>query len=178
VLQAAAEGSAQPVPTASRDEHRQAIAQLPSEEKDAFLLRLAQGEPHLSLALNRQLGALGSVSQPDTGQRRTVGELLAATETLRERKRAERAAQVEAKRIAELEALAQWEDAAWQEVDTLIQKSQAKAYDEAVRLLVKLKELAVHRGQEAAFQAQMAQISGQYKRRHSLVKRFRKAKLI
>jgi hypothetical protein len=178
LLQVAVERSTQSLPTASRDDLRQAIAQLPPEEKDAFLLRLAQGEPHLSLALNRQLGALRGAPRPDTAQRRTVGRLFAAAEELRERKRQERAAQAEARRIAELEALARRGEDAWREVDGLIQKSQAKPYDEAVQLLVKLKELAVYQRQEAAFQARMAQMGEQYKRRYSLIERFRKAGLI
>ncbi|MBL7063197.1 MAG: hypothetical protein ISS49_03170 [Anaerolineae bacterium] len=178
LLQVAAERSAQPVQTASTDDLRQAIAQLLPEEKGAFLLRLAQGEPHLSLALNRRLETLRGVSQADTTQRRTVNELFAAAKALRERKRREHAARAEAGRIAELEALARRGEDAWQEIDALIQKSQAKPYDEAVRLLVRLKELALHQGQEAAFQARMARISDQYKRRHSLIKRFRKARLV
>ena len=92
LLQAAAERSAQPVQTASTDDLRQAIAQLLPEEKGAFLLRLAQGEPHLSLALNRRLETLRGVSQPDTTQRRTVNELFAAAKALREHKHREHAA--------------------------------------------------------------------------------------
>jgi hypothetical protein len=179
LLQVAAERSAQLVPTASGDDLGQAIAQIPPEEKDAFLLRLAQGEPHLSLALNRRLGALRGVPQPDpAGGRYTVGQLFAAAEAARERSQEELAAQAEARRIAELEALARRGDTPWDEVDALIRRSQAKAYDEAVRLLVKLKELAVYQGQEVVFQARMAEISDQYQRRYSLIERFRKAKLI
>jgi hypothetical protein len=117
---------------------RRAIAQLSPEERDAFLLRLARGEPHLSLALNRRLSTFVDTSQRDTFERRTVGELLAGAEALREQRRRERAAAAEAKRIAELNALARREDEAWREVDALIQQSQAKAYDEAVRLLKRL----------------------------------------
>jgi hypothetical protein len=107
-----------------------------------------------------------------------VGQLFAAAEAAGERRREELAAQAEARRIAELEVLARQGDTPWGEVDALIQRSQAKPYDEAVRLLLKLKELAVYQGQEAAFQARMAEISDQYQRRYSLIERFRKAKLI
>jgi len=173
LLQVAAERSARSVQTASRDDLSQAIAQLAPGEKDAFLLRLAQGEPHLSLALNRRLGALGGVSQPDTTQRRTVSELLAAAEVWRERKRRECAAQAEARRIVELEALARRGEDAWQEVDALIQKSQAKTYDEAVQLLLKLRDLARHQGQETVFQQRLNRICGQYSRRSGLLRRLR-----
>jgi hypothetical protein len=144
------------------------------------LLRLAKGEPHLSLALNRRLRALIDVSVPvgDAAPRRTAGELLAAVESLRERRRREAAAQAEAGRIAKLEALARREDEAWREVDALIQRSQAKAYDEAVRLLVKLKELAGYQRQEPVFEGHVSQICDLYSRRRALMERLRKAGLI
>jgi len=47
-------------------------------------------------------------------------------EALRKARRRERAAQAKARRIAELEALARRGEGAWQEVDALIQKSQAR----------------------------------------------------
>ena len=173
LLQVAAERSAEPVQTASKDDLYQAIAQLPPEEKDAFLLRLAQGEPHLSLALNRRLGALRGAPQPDTAQRRTVSELFVAADALQERKRREQVAQAEAKRIAELEALAHRGESAWQEVDVLIQKSRAKPYDEAAQLLLKLRDLARHQGQELVFQQRLNRIYEQYSRRSALLRRLR-----
>jgi hypothetical protein len=177
LLQEAAERSAKPVQTASKDDLSQAIAQLPPEEKDAFLLRLAQGEPHLSLALNRRLGALRGAPQPDMAQRRTVSELFADAETLRERKRKEQAAQAEARRIRELEALAKREAQTWEEVEALIQQSRAKAYKEAAQLLVKLQELAIYQGQETAFQQRLNRIYEQYSRRSALLRRLRDAGL-
>jgi hypothetical protein len=177
LLQAAAEDSTQPAPTASRADLRQAIAQLPLEEKDAFLLRLAQGEPHLALALNRRLGALRGAPQPDTTQRRTVDELFNAAEALRERKRKEQAAQAEARRIRELEALAKHEAQTWEEVEALIQQSKAKAYKEAAQLLVKLRELAIYQGQEMVFQQRLNRIYEQYSRRSALLRRLRDAGL-
>jgi uncharacterized Zn finger protein len=80
--------------------------------------------------------------------------------------------------MAELEALAGRGERAWQEVDTLIQQSTGKAYDQAVRLLVKLKELAQLQRQEGDFQARLARIEEQYARRSALLERLRKAGLI
>ena len=177
LLQVAAERSAKPVQTASKDDLNQAIAQLPPQEKDAFLLRLAQGEPHLSLALNRRLGALRGVPQPDTAQRRTVSKLFTDAETLRERKRKEQVAQAEARRIRELEALAKREAQTWEEVEALIQQSKTKAYKEAAQLLVKLRELAIYQGQETVFQQRLNRIYEQYSRRSALLRRLRDAGL-
>jgi hypothetical protein len=60
----------------SEEALRQAISDLPSEEKEAFLLRLAQGEPHLSLAFNRRLGTLGNVPSLEGVDRYNTGEVL------------------------------------------------------------------------------------------------------
>ena len=176
LFQVAAARSGEPE-TVSEDELRRAMAKLPPEERDTLLLRLAKGEPHLSLALNRRVSALIGTTPPDTGGRRTVGQLFAATEELRERKRQERAAKAEAQRVAQLEALARRGDDAWHEVDALIQQSKAKAYDEAVRLLVKLRDLAMYKNQQAVFQERLNQVHTQYSRRHSLMQRLRDAGL-
>ena len=83
----------------------------------------------------------------------------------------------EAQRIAQREALARRGDDAWHEVDALIQQSKAKAYDEAVRLLVKLRDLAMYKNQQAVFQERLNQVHTQYSRRHSLMQRLRDAGL-
>jgi len=177
LIQVAAEqgGELKPV---SEDDLRRAIAQLSPEERDTFLLRLAQGEPLLSLALNRRLSALiNHIPRRDDVTRRTAKQLLASAEELQERRLREHVAKAEAKRIAELETLAHRGDDAWREVDALIQQSQAQAYDQAVRLLEKLKELAVYRKQEAVFEGHLSQVCDVYRRRSALMKRLREAGL-
>jgi hypothetical protein len=164
----------------TEDDLRRAIAQLSTEERDGFLLRLAQGEPHLSLVLNRRLGTLvdADVLQHETGPRRTVGELFAEAKDLVEHRRAAEAAAAEARRIAELEALAQRGDAVWDEVDALIQQGQAKPYDEAVRLLRRLRDLAEYQGRTVAFQKRLNRIHDKYSRRSALMRRLRNAGLL
>jgi hypothetical protein len=178
LIQVAAERSGELEVEASDDELRRAIAQLPAEERDDFLLRLAKGKPHLTPALNRRLDTFRGVSQRETAERRTVDELFAKAETLRERRRREQAAAAEARRIAELKALAGREDEAWRKVDALIQQSQAKPYDEAVRLLKKLKDLAEYQNRQPAFEEHLDQIRDRYSRRPALMTRLRNAGLI
>jgi hypothetical protein len=179
LISAAAERSAPlKARTLSEGDLCRAMAQLSQEERNDFLLRLAQGEPHLTLKLNRRLKALIGESQHGAEPRRTVGELLAAAEEQAERRRQAEAAAAEARRIEELEALAQRGDAVWEEVNTLIQRGQAKPYDEAVELLVKLRDLAEHQGQQAAFRERLDRIHEEYSRRYSLMRRLRNAGLI
>ena len=60
-----------------------AIGELPGEERDAFLLRLAQGEAHVSADLNRRLRQIAPLPQPELSPRRTVGQLLRDAEERR-----------------------------------------------------------------------------------------------
>jgi hypothetical protein len=179
LIQVAAEESGEMEAT-PLDDLRQAVAALEPHEKDAYLVRLAQGELGLSLLFNRHLRTwIGETPRQKVEMpRRSVGELLAAAQALRERRRMEQAARMEAQRIAELEALAQRKAQAWRDVDALIQQSNAKAYEQAVDLLARLKELAVHQGDEATFTDRLNTIYTQYHRRSSLLRHLRKAGLI
>jgi len=178
LIQAAAEQSASPAMETSDNDLRLAIEQMPPQERDDFLLRLAQGEPHLSLALNRRLDTfIGTTSGSDTAARRTVGDLLAAAKAVQERRGRECAAAAEAKRIAELKALSEREDEAWREIDALIQRSNAASYTEAVALLRKLQSLAEFQHKVTIFETRIQQICAQYSRRTALMRRLREAGL-
>jgi hypothetical protein len=163
--------------TLSSEQLQQAIPKLSREECNDFLARLVEGEANLSIKLNRRLRELAGTPQPVGEPQRTVGQLFAAAEEEREREERRKAEEARAERIKELEALAQREARAWQEVEALIQKSQPKGYDQAVQLLGKLQELAVYQGRVAAFQARLNQIYQQYSRRSSLIARLSKADL-
>jgi hypothetical protein len=180
LIQVAAASSGELQKGVSGDDLQGAIAKLTPEERDRFLLRLAKGEPHLTLALNRRLSALAGLdaSQSDAAARRTVGELFAEAEARRERRIQEQKARAEAKRIAELEALAGREEKAWREVDALIQRGQAKPYDEAVELLKKLRDLASLQRSAPVFEGHMRQLCELYGRRPALMSRLRQAKLV
>ncbi len=154
-----------------------AISQLAGEERDVFLLRLAQGEASLSAKLHRRLRQVAPLPEPDASTRRTVGQLGQETEEHRERKLQRQAEEAEAQRIRELEALAKRESETWTQVFALIERMQAKPYDEAVGLLVKLRELAAYQGEEAAFQQRLNGIYEQYSRRPALLRRLGEAGL-
>jgi Skp family chaperone for outer membrane proteins len=152
-----------------------AIPQLSRAECDEFLVRLAQGEINLSTKFNRRLRELAGKRPPVPTSRRTISQLLTAAEEQAERERERQAAEAEAKRLKALQALAQRETQAWQEVDSLVQEGQAKPYDEAVQLIGHLWELAVHQEHEIVFRVRLGQIYGQYSRRSALMRRLRGA---
>lgn len=156
---------------------QEAIAQLSLTEGEAFLLRLAKGEPNLSAKFKQKLSQLIPTSPASNQPRRTIQELLEAASE--EGKKAEKRQQQEAaaKRIQELQVLAKREAQVWQEVESLIQKAQSKPYDEAVQLLVKLRDLAEYQNQFPAFQQRLNQIYEQYSNRSGLKRRLQEVGL-
>jgi hypothetical protein len=178
LLQAAAEASPQrqPVPAIPPEE---AIARLSPAERDAFLVRLARGETHLSLALNRRLQELAGASGPAASvPLRTWGELRTAADGLRREAKRRAAAAAEAKRIQELQAFAPRETEAWREVVALIEEKKAASYDKAVALLVKLRDLADYQGHVADFQTRVADLQERYANRPALRDRLQQARLV
>ncbi len=170
LIKVAAESSGDPqAPLEGR--LQKALARLPAEERDTFLLRLAQGETHLSGELNRRLLQIAPPPEPELLPLRTVGYLLHTAEDWWETERRRRIAEAEAKRIQELNTLAERESETWSEVFALIEQMQSKPYDEAVSLLVKLRDLARYRGKETTFQEQINAIYRQYSRRSRLLRR-------
>ena len=154
-----------------------AFSQLQRAERDAFLLRLARGEPYLAVELNRRLREILPLPETALPPRRTVGWLWREAEARREREWRRRAAEAEAQRIRDLDALAERENEVWTEVESLIERMQAKRYDDAVSRLVRLRKLAEYQGKEEAFQQRIDQIYEQYSRRSGLQRRMRDAGL-
>ena len=157
---------------------QQAIAQLTREECNEFLFRLAQGEAGLSLALKHKLrGILKTSPSPKDSPRRSVRQLLKAARRLREQEAERQKAEAEKRRIEELKKLAKREAQAWRDVETWIQRGQAKAYDEAVGQLLKLRELAEFQKTQPEFSQRMSQVRERYQSRHSFIKRLERVGL-
>ncbi|MBF0260495.1 MAG: hypothetical protein HQL97_01485 [Magnetococcales bacterium] len=176
----------------SRDEIMAALRGLSDEEKNAFLLRMALGEEsHVGLELLRRLEGhigKGASTRSASSSRRTVGELFALADTIRdarqrreaERKASERARQVQqqaAAREKHLKHLSGREEKAWVEVEVFISERSAAQYDQAAALLVDLRELATRSGQTASFIARIAAIRQEHARKSSLIERLDKAGL-
>jgi FtsZ-interacting cell division protein YlmF len=171
----------------SQEELAAWIAAMPEAKKNALLLEAATGDnPHFRVELLRSfkqdhLHSEGH-SEQSAPRRRTVSELLSAAESRaaeRERREAERKAAEEARREREkaaarakyLEALAGREKQAWEQVGELIQTKRPKNYDQAVSLLVDLRELAAQRGREGEFNSALEQLRALHSSKPSFLRR-------
>ncbi len=175
LVAAAAEASGSPE-TMTETQLRQTIGQLSPAQSQTWLLRLAQGEPQLTVAFNRELSKLSDRPQPTPPARRTLSDLLAAAERIEQAAQVRQAAEAQAKHLEKMEALAAREAELWQEISDLLEQKTASVYQQAVQHLTDLRDLAQHRGEMAAFQARLNKIYRDYHNRPAFIKRLHQAK--
>lgn len=186
LLAAAVEGDDQAADPLTDDALAAFIRALPVAEKDALLTRLARGDgATLPSELRRRCReALGGTSGPAPPARR-VDDLLSAVEARAEERRrlgAKRAAErarrerpeAEA-RLRRLDALAARVDAAWLEVEELIETKRAAEYEQAVSLLLDLRALAERDGREEDFRPRIARLRARHSRKGTLIDRLGRA---
>jgi len=171
-----------------RDEMRVWVGQLPAKEKDDLITNLMVDGDHAQIAelLQRFLKRQAESPVPATPAR-TVGQLLRAAEaytTERKRIEAEKRAKEKARREREaaivrgkhLDSLVGQEKKLWAEVDKLVATKQPRNYDQAVRLLVDLRDLAA-RGEGGDFSLRLEGLRQTHGRKLSFTDRLEKASL-
>lgn len=189
LIQAAAAGSVgEPLAAPTSADLAQWLKGVPTTDKDAYLLRLLEGDGDLLLRAElsnrfREATAPKKSKPAAVADRRTVGQLLAARDALieaknrtaAERKSVERA-RLERERAEErakhLDDLTRRGEPAWQEVEALIAAKNAQQYDLAVSLLVDLREVAARSGETARADARIREIRLRHAKKPRLMERF------
>jgi hypothetical protein len=185
-LVAAAVTRSRDVAEIPRSELERWLGSLPDAERTALLVGLMEGsDPHLrSEALRRFHERLGSRRNDEADSPRTVAQIVADAERVREERErieAEKAAKERARRereaaearTRELDALAKREAAAWAEVDAHIATKLPRRYDEAVKLLGDLRDLGARRGDAAAIDARIRRLCDEHASKPSFLRRLR-----
>jgi hypothetical protein len=195
LLDAAAERSADRAETgASQAELAKWVRSRQSEEKDAWLLELlGPSAPacrsEVLLQFRESLRAACDQPEGRSLPPRTCRELREAAEVREQEAERRRAAEAAAKRAKEakqaakvrnleLNRLAQRIDEAWDEVERKVSTKQTTQYDQAVKELTDLRDLAVRDGHVEQFQAHFLDLVHRHERKYALVKRLRKAGLM
>jgi hypothetical protein len=137
------------------------IEKLTGKEKNEWLIRLINNEALLSEKLKRHFA--GQIR--DTGTKhtpaRTVSDIVERALLLKEERKAKDEKVREEKRLAELKKIEANEGSLWEEVYSLIAQKKTKAYDEAVKILQSLKELAVYKNRFALYREKVESIKQQ-----------------
>jgi len=168
------------------------IHNLPSNEKEELLLRLIEApNPHLGAELKQRfLRAVSTMANSTINKPlRSVQELLSRAETIaeeRKRRAVEQKAKEQAREKREraiarekyLKDLAGQEDSIWKNVNALIDSKQSSKYDEAVKLLVDLRDLNKTAGKENVFNGKLKMICENHRRKSNFLNRLKTGGLI
>jgi len=161
------------------------ISRLPNSEKDTIIFRLINdNDPHIGNELLQRFQKTLSIKNTKNNEKasRTVMKLLQKAEAYnkeKDRQIAEQKAKEKARKEKEaaiarekyLNGLAGRENEIWKKVDSLILTKKPKDYDEAVRFLIDLKDLAKKNNTTYLFKSKLMAIRENHSRKPSFINR-------
>lgn len=192
LIQVAAENSIAEQKSVQNDQKLKIwIGGLPNSEKDAIIFRLINdNDPHIGNELLQRFRKTLSIQDTKNNEKasRTVLKLLQKAEAYtkeKDRQIAEQKAKEKARKEKEaaiarekyLNGLAGSENEIWKKVDSLILTKKPKDYDEAVRLLIDLKDLAKKNNTTGLFKSKLMAIRENHSRKSSFINRIDSAGL-
>jgi hypothetical protein len=149
-------------------------------EKNDFLVKLAKGEPLLSVRLLNRLKELSKPSEqvPSKVSDRTIGNILSEADRLKKRRKDAARRKREADRLKKLAKLEANASTLWEEVYRHISEKKPQAYDVAITILQDLYMLAKHQKKQDEYEHHIRKILQEYSRLPSLKSKIIHAKLI
>ncbi|MGN6368108.1 MAG: hypothetical protein ACTHN5_07605 [Phycisphaerae bacterium] len=185
ILGVAAEASA--AMSAESVDWRERIRELPAAEKDELLAAVLEGRAmEVASSLRRRLRPAGAAN---VGKgTRTAGAIRGEAESIREEKekreaeeKARRRAEAERRaaiaRAKQLDEMALIRGSYWSKVDALIATKVPKNYDEGVRILCDLRDVAKRHDHLAEFEERMEAVRTVHRAKSTFQERLRKAGL-
>lgn len=188
LVAAAAERAAEPLAgkPASSKPIKPVIAAMTDPEKTSFLTRLFDGDAHVgselrALVCHRMMP--GTDALPFA--KRTVGDLRARAEVIRQSRehvlaekaaaeRKQREEEAERSRRARLDVIVQRGESVWREIETEIERRNAAGYDKATSLLLDLRAISKEKGASNDFIQRLQEIRDRHARKERLIERLAK----
>ena len=165
--------------SSTRDDFAAWVRLLSPERQADYLVRLAHNEPGLSRLLVRELRELGQDRtgvKPSTGERVFYSALLAESKTIKARWEREKREQEEAARLRHLQDIHNHQDTFWRQAEKAAERGTGAGYDEAVHLLIELRDAADQFQETQQFQDRFSTWVQSHLRRPALVKRLQAQK--
>lgn len=159
-----------------KDDFTAWVRLLTPDRQHDYLVRLAHNEPGLSRKLLRELRELSqdkSGAVPPEGERVPYETLLAESKGIRARLEDERREQERAARLRHLQEIYDQQDTSWRQIEQATARPAGARYDEAIRLLVDLRDAAEQFGETRQFQERYRAWVQPLLRRPALVERLR-----
>ena len=157
-------------------DYRDLIGRLTQVERDDFLLRLAEGEPNVGIALRKHLSLFMPSENPQRSKPRTIKQLIKRAKQLEGAAKSRQLEFDRKRHINEMRELAKREEQAWQQVETLLDNGRriASVYDWATSMLEQLKQLSEFQNTQAVFQGRLNQLAEKYASRPALIERWKR----
>ncbi len=158
----------------TKDDFAAWVKLLPPERQNDYLARLAHNEPGLSRLFVRELRELGQDkirAAPPTGEHVTYARLRAESDAVRARLEREKREQEQAARQRHLQEIHNHQDTYWRQVEKEVMRGTGSGYDEALHLLVELRDAADQFKETQKFQDHFRAWIPPHLRRPALVKR-------
>jgi hypothetical protein len=178
LLVAAARHSNAAVPSTGNDVAAW-VTLLPPDRQYDYLVRLARNEPGLSRLLVKELRELGqdkTRATLPTGERVPYATLLAESKAIKAQLEREMREREQVARQRHLQDIHDQQDDYWHQVDQAVTRGTGTGYDEAVRLLIELREVADQFKETQEFQERFRAWARPHLRRPALVKRLQDRK--
>src|SRR5947209_2899913 len=147
---------------------------LSPERQQEYLVRLAHNEPGLGRLLVRELRELNqdkSKARPSTGEHVTYATLLAESKAIKGQLEREKREQERLARLRHLQEIHDHQDNYWRQVDLAVERGTGSGYDEALQLLIELREAADQFKETQEFQERFRTWVRSHLRRPAFVKR-------
>jgi len=154
---------------------------LAQDRRSDYLVRLAHHEPGLSRLLVKELREMGqgkTRATPAAGEHVTYAMLLAESEAIKAKQEREKREQEQLAFQRHLQDVHDHQDEYWHQVDLAVTRKSSTGYDEAVRLLIELREVADQFKESQEFQAHFRTWVRPHLRRPAFVKRLQDRKFM
>jgi hypothetical protein len=161
-----------------KNNYTELVLQLSENERIDFVVRLAKGEPNLSLTLNRRLrDFMKMTDKNDNENKPSIFQLIQKSKGKETNRLAQEAEEARLQHINKMEKLVPKESELWAKVYTNIRLQRGNTYDLATETLKDLKDLAAYKGLSSVFKEKMFDLKKEFGRSTALMNRFYKAKL-
>src|SRR5213080_3250129 len=163
----------------TKDDFAVWVKLLPPDRQNDYLVRLAYNEPGLSRLLVRELRELGqdkTGATPPTGEHVPYATLLAESKAVKAQLEREKREQERLARQRHLQDIHDHQDDYWHQVDQAVMRSSGTGYDEAVQLLIELRDAADQFKETREFQDRFRAWVRPHLRRPAFVKRLQARK--
>jgi hypothetical protein len=152
---------------------------LPPDRSYEYLVRLARNEPGLSRLLVKELRELSrdmTKTTPLTGEHVTYATLLAESNVVKAQLEREKREQEQVAHQRHLQDIHNHQEDYWHQIDLAVVRGTGSGYDEALRLLIELRDVADHFKETLEFQKRFRAWVRPHLRRPALVKRLQDRK--